>query len=89
VARRAVTKDIVELRHSHQAEGVVSGKPRRSPLHAESGQATGWVPNFHNFAKRLYRGRGQRARTFLYALLIFDALSLFFIVAISFCPGPN
>jgi voltage-gated potassium channel len=52
----------------------------------ESEHAIGWLASFRNFAQRLYRGRSRRARMFLYALLIFDAVSLFFIVAISFLP---
>ena len=36
--------------------------------------------------RQLYEGRGDQTRWFLYSLLIFDFLSLLFIIATSFLP---
>jgi voltage-gated potassium channel len=38
------------------------------------------------FARRLYEGRGERSRAFLYAVMVFDFTSLIFIIATSFLP---
>jgi voltage-gated potassium channel len=51
---------------------------------AEQGHSTG--ARLRDFARSLYRGRTRHGQLFLYGLLLFDTLSLLFIIGTSFLP---
>jgi voltage-gated potassium channel len=59
---------------------------KRATLEGINQKDRSGLARLRNAARDLYRGQTRRAQLFLYALLLFDTVSLLFIIATSFLP---